>query len=73
MCLSYSCYARALKLMPEVPSLWCDLGLNYYHQASSQPCLKEGDQNSASLLLEKAQQVIQRLMHNMFVSFVPKS
>uniref|UniRef100_A0A672JP63 Tetratricopeptide repeat domain 37 n=1 Tax=Salarias fasciatus TaxID=181472 RepID=A0A672JP63_SALFA len=32
-----SCYARALKLMPEVSSLWYDLGLNYYHQATSQP------------------------------------
>uniref|UniRef100_A0A8C5IBJ0 Tetratricopeptide repeat domain 37 n=1 Tax=Gouania willdenowi TaxID=441366 RepID=A0A8C5IBJ0_GOUWI len=31
-----SCYVRALKLMPEVSSLWYDLGLNYYHQASSQ-------------------------------------
>eukprot|EP00064_Thunnus_orientalis_P012482 superscaffoldBa00001920_g12517 len=50
------CYARALKLMPEVPSLWYDLGLNYYHQASLF-CPTEGDQNSPSLLLEKAQQL----------------
>ncbi|XP_047446786.1 tetratricopeptide repeat protein 37 [Mugil cephalus] len=55
-----SCYARALKLMPEVASLWSDLGLNYYHQASSQTCLKEGDQNSPSLLLEKAQQCLKK-------------
>uniref|UniRef100_A0A672JN66 Tetratricopeptide repeat domain 37 n=1 Tax=Salarias fasciatus TaxID=181472 RepID=A0A672JN66_SALFA len=41
-----SCYARALKLMPEVSSLWYDLGLNYYHQATSQPKLSEEDQSS---------------------------
>uniref|UniRef100_A0A4W6G997 SKI3 subunit of superkiller complex n=1 Tax=Lates calcarifer TaxID=8187 RepID=A0A4W6G997_LATCA len=29
------CYAHALKLMSEAPSLWYDLGLNYYRQASS--------------------------------------
>uniref|UniRef100_A0A3Q3WEK4 Uncharacterized protein n=1 Tax=Mola mola TaxID=94237 RepID=A0A3Q3WEK4_MOLML len=50
------CYARALKLMSEVPSLWCDLGVNYYRQ-SSLPCPTEGDQNSSSLLLEKAKEV----------------
>ncbi|XP_044225084.1 tetratricopeptide repeat protein 37 [Thunnus albacares] len=53
------CYARALKLMPEVPSLWYDLGLNYYHQASLF-CPTEGDQNSPSLLLEKAQQCLKK-------------
>ncbi|KAM7416515.1 hypothetical protein PAMA_018530 [Pampus argenteus] len=54
------CYARALKLMPEVPSLWYDLGLNYYHQAS-RPCpTTEGDQTSPSLLLEKAQQCLKK-------------
>lgn len=50
------CYAHALKLMSEVPSLWYDLGLNYYHQT----CLlypTEEDQSSQSLVLEKAQQV----------------
>uniref|UniRef100_A0A673MLJ3 Tetratricopeptide repeat protein 37-like n=1 Tax=Sinocyclocheilus rhinocerous TaxID=307959 RepID=A0A673MLJ3_9TELE len=31
--LGERCFGRALKLMPEAPSLWCDLGLNYYHQS----------------------------------------
>ncbi|XP_036955110.1 tetratricopeptide repeat protein 37 isoform X3 [Acanthopagrus latus] len=53
------CYARALKLMSEVPSLWYDLGLNYFRQ-SSLPCPAEGDQNSPSLLLEKAQQCLKK-------------
>ncbi|XP_070689878.1 tetratricopeptide repeat protein 37 [Pempheris klunzingeri] len=53
------CYARALKLMSEVPSLWYDLGLNYYRQ-SSLPCPTEGDQSSPSLLLEKAQQCLKK-------------
>lgn len=55
--------------MSEVPSLWYDLGLNYLRQ-SSLPCPAEGDQNSPSLLLEKAQQVIDRILHyNVFASF----
>ncbi|KAM7391819.1 hypothetical protein PAMP_022476 [Pampus punctatissimus] len=46
--------------MPGVPSLWYDLGLNYYHQAS-RPCpTTEGDQNTPSLLLEKAQQCLKK-------------
>ncbi|XP_053180794.1 SKI3 subunit of superkiller complex protein isoform X2 [Scomber japonicus] len=53
------CYARALKLMPEVPSLWYDLGLNYYHQACLF-CPTEVDQNSPSLLLEKAEQCLKK-------------
>lgn len=53
-----SCYARALKLMPEVASLWYDLGLNYYHQARSQSSLKEEDQSSMSL--EKALQCLKK-------------
>lgn len=44
--------------MSEVPSLWYDLGLNYYHQ-SRLLCPTEGDQNSPSLLLEKTQEVSQ--------------
>ena len=55
------CYARALKLTSEVPSLWYDLGLNYYRQ-SSLSCPTEGDENSPSLLLEKAEQVIYRIL-----------
>nr|XP_046243032.1 tetratricopeptide repeat protein 37 isoform X2 [Scatophagus argus] len=53
------CYARALKLMSEVPSLWYDLGLNYYHQARLS-CPAEGELNSLSLLLEKAQQCLKK-------------
>ncbi|XP_074526833.1 superkiller complex protein 3 [Halichoeres trimaculatus] len=51
------CYARALKLMPNVSSLWYDLGLNYYHQ-SSLTCTTEDNENS--LLLEKAQQCLKK-------------
>ncbi|XP_061584934.1 tetratricopeptide repeat protein 37 [Cololabis saira] len=54
------CYVRALKLMPEVPSLWYDLGLNYYHQATSLSCPTEGDQKSPSLDLEKAQECLKK-------------
>lgn len=68
----YRCYARALKLMPEVPSLWYDLGLNYYHQACFFSPM-EGDQTSPSLLLEKAQQVTPRFQHNdSFAGFDPR-
>ena len=52
----FRCYGRALKLMPEAPSLWYDLGLNYHRQASL-PCLADGDSSIQPLLLEKAQQV----------------
>ncbi|KAM4576471.1 tetratricopeptide repeat protein 37 [Odontesthes bonariensis] len=54
------CYVRALKLLPEVPSLWYDLGLNYYHQATSLACLTEGDKNCSSQDLEKAQQCLKK-------------
>ncbi|RVE68406.1 hypothetical protein OJAV_G00090930 [Oryzias javanicus] len=54
------CYARALKLMPEAPSLWYDLGLNYYRQAVSQSALTEKKQNSPSQDLEKAQQCLKK-------------
>ncbi|XP_076021281.1 superkiller complex protein 3 [Genypterus blacodes] len=53
------CYGHALKLMPEAPSLWYDLGLNYFRQASL-PCATEDDQTSLSLLLEKAQQCLKK-------------
>ncbi|KAM8865842.1 superkiller complex protein 3 isoform 1-T1 [Synchiropus picturatus] len=49
------CYARALKLMPDVASLWQDLGLSYFRQAGLTP---EGEENA--LLLEKAQQCIKK-------------
>ncbi|XP_069034465.1 tetratricopeptide repeat protein 37 [Embiotoca jacksoni] len=54
------CYARALKLRPEAPTLWYDLGLNYYHQATRIPCLTEGDHTSPSLNLEKAQECLKK-------------
>ncbi|XP_077378544.1 tetratricopeptide repeat protein 37 [Festucalex cinctus] len=50
------CYTRALKLMPEVASLWYDLGLNFSHQARL-PCDADEEQ---SLLLEKAQQCLRK-------------
>lgn len=53
--------------MSEVPSLWCDLGLNYYRQ-SSIPCPAEGDQNCPSLLLEKAQEVTPKILLHFFIS-----
>lgn len=53
------CYSRALKRMPEVPSLWHDLGFNFYRQSCITPPA-EGDQNCQSLLLEKAQEVTAR-------------
>lgn len=48
--------------MPEAPSLWYDLGLNYYRQAASQSALTEENQNSPSQDLEKAHQVTQTLL-----------
>ncbi|KAM6965620.1 superkiller complex protein 3 [Aplochiton taeniatus] len=53
------CYGGALKLLPEAPSLWLDLGLNYYRQACL-PCSQGGDQASLSLLLEKALQCVKK-------------
>ncbi|XP_043965312.1 tetratricopeptide repeat protein 37 [Gambusia affinis] len=52
------CYAHALKLMPEVASLWYDLGLNYYHQATNSP--RSTDEHQNSLDLEKAQQCLKK-------------
>ncbi|KTF94385.1 hypothetical protein cypCar_00001161 [Cyprinus carpio] len=56
--LGERCFGRALKLMPEAPSLWCDLGLNYYHQSRLLNCLNpEEDQQP---LLEKAMQCVKK-------------
>uniref|UniRef100_A0A673MSF8 Tetratricopeptide repeat protein 37-like n=1 Tax=Sinocyclocheilus rhinocerous TaxID=307959 RepID=A0A673MSF8_9TELE len=56
--LGERCFGRALKLMPEAPSLWCDLGLNYYHQSRLLSCLNpEEDQQP---LLEKAIQCVKK-------------
>lgn len=42
--------------MSDVPSLWHDLGLNYYHQ-SGLARVSDGDEDAPRLLLEKAQEV----------------
>lgn len=41
--------------MPEAPSLWCDLGMNYYHQSRLFSCLYP--EEDPQPLLEKALQV----------------
>jgi len=41
--------------MPEAPSLWCDLGMNYYHQSRLLSCLFP--EEDPQPLLEKALQV----------------
>lgn len=59
------CFGRALKLMPEAPSLWCDLGLNFCHQSRLLGCLyPEEDQQP---LLEKAIQVHDLTWNQSFV------
>lgn len=62
------CYAHALKLMPEVASLWYDLGLNYYHQATNSP--RSTDEHQNSLNLEKAQQVIKKIFFFLFQGLI---
>ncbi|KAJ7423629.1 Tetratricopeptide repeat protein 37 [Pitangus sulphuratus] len=49
------CYGRALKLMP-LPSIWCDLGINYYRQAEHLTAMGT-DKNEISELLEKSLQL----------------
>uniref|UniRef100_A0A672MCV1 SKI3 subunit of superkiller complex n=1 Tax=Sinocyclocheilus grahami TaxID=75366 RepID=A0A672MCV1_SINGR len=56
--LGERCFGRALKLMPEAPRLWCDLGLNYYHQSRLLNCLYPED--DAQSLLEKAMQCVKK-------------
>ncbi|XP_012671452.2 tetratricopeptide repeat protein 37 [Clupea harengus] len=56
--LGERCYGRALKLMPEAASLWCDLGINYYRQ-----CLKLlslNQEQDLQMLLEKSVQCIKK-------------
>lgn len=55
--------------MSEVPSLWHDLGLNYYHQ-SCLSYVSEADQNVSCLLLEKAQEVRQNLTCQFMISLL---
>ncbi|KAM9446217.1 superkiller complex protein 3 [Clarias gariepinus] len=56
--LGERCYGRALKLMAEAPSLWCDLGLNYYHQ--SRLFLSTSTEQDIQPLLEKALQCVKK-------------
>nr|XP_056704629.1 SKI3 subunit of superkiller complex protein [Euleptes europaea] len=52
------CYARGLKLMSS-PNMWCDLGINYYHQA--QHLTAAGSNKSEiSELLEKSVQCLKK-------------
>ncbi|XP_056601418.1 SKI3 subunit of superkiller complex protein isoform X1 [Triplophysa dalaica] len=51
------CFGSALRLMPEVPSLWCDLGLNYYHQSRLFNSVSDEDTHP---LLEKALQCLKK-------------
>ncbi|XP_030628701.1 tetratricopeptide repeat protein 37 [Chanos chanos] len=55
--LGERCYGRALKLMAETPSLWCDLGLNYYHQAK---LVSSEQEQEAQALREKALQCVKK-------------
>ncbi|TSM86011.1 Tetratricopeptide repeat protein 37 [Bagarius yarrelli] len=52
------CYGRALKLMSETPSLWCDLGLNYYHQ--SKLLSSTSAEQDVQLLLDKSLQCVKK-------------
>ncbi|XP_066196026.1 superkiller complex protein 3 [Sylvia atricapilla] len=52
------CYGRALKLMA-LPSIWCDLGINYYRQAEHLTAVST-DMNEISELLEKSLQCIKK-------------
>ncbi|XP_039575264.1 tetratricopeptide repeat protein 37 isoform X2 [Passer montanus] len=52
------CYGRALKLM-SLPSIWCDLGINYYRQAEHLTAVGT-DMNEISELLEKSLQCLKK-------------
>uniref|UniRef100_A0A8C7EGZ2 TTC37 protein n=1 Tax=Nothoprocta perdicaria TaxID=30464 RepID=A0A8C7EGZ2_NOTPE len=52
------CYGRALKLAP-LPSIWCDLGINYYRQAEHLTAMGT-DVNETNELLEKSLQCIKK-------------
>ncbi|XP_005505066.2 superkiller complex protein 3 isoform X1 [Columba livia] len=52
------CYGRALKLMA-LPSIWCDLGINYYRQAEHLTAVGT-DMSEISELLEKSLQCIKK-------------
>ncbi|NXQ87389.1 TTC37 protein, partial [Nyctibius grandis] len=52
------CYGRALKLM-SLPSIWCDLGINYYRQAEHLTAMGT-DMNEISELLDKSLQCLKK-------------
>ncbi|XP_009951272.1 PREDICTED: tetratricopeptide repeat protein 37 [Leptosomus discolor] len=52
------CYSKALKLM-HLPSIWCDLGINYYRQAEHLTAVGT-DMNEISELLEKSLQCLKK-------------
>ncbi|XP_069819036.1 superkiller complex protein 3 [Dendropsophus ebraccatus] len=52
------CYGRALKLQPSA-NIWCDLGINYFHQAQHLQ-LSSPEENNQSDLLEKSVQCIKK-------------
>ncbi|XP_014739044.1 PREDICTED: tetratricopeptide repeat protein 37 [Sturnus vulgaris] len=52
------CYGRALKLM-SLPSIWCDLGINYYRQAEHLTAVGT-NVNEISELLEKSLQCLKK-------------
>uniref|UniRef100_A0A8C0AMS3 Tetratricopeptide repeat domain 37 n=1 Tax=Buteo japonicus TaxID=224669 RepID=A0A8C0AMS3_9AVES len=52
------CYSRALQLMA-LPSIWCDLGINYYRQAEHLTAVGT-DMNEISELLEKSLQCLKK-------------
>ncbi|XP_062370080.1 superkiller complex protein 3 isoform X5 [Cinclus cinclus] len=52
------CYGRALKLM-SLPSIWCDLGINYYRQAEHLTAVGT-NMNEISELLEKSLQCLKK-------------
>ncbi|XP_053151889.1 SKI3 subunit of superkiller complex protein [Hemicordylus capensis] len=52
------CYGRGLKLMSS-PNTWCDLGINYYHQAQHLTAMGS-KKNEISELLEKSVQCLKK-------------
>ncbi|KAM6229960.1 superkiller complex protein 3 isoform 2-T2 [Porphyrio hochstetteri] len=52
------CYGRALKLM-FLPSIWCDLGINYYRQAEHLTAMGT-DMNEINELLDKSLQCLKK-------------
>ncbi|TRY85691.1 hypothetical protein DNTS_013421 [Danionella cerebrum] len=56
--LGERCFGHALKLLPEAASLWCDLGLNYYHQSRLLSFYSPEEDPQA--LLEKAVQCVKK-------------